>query len=220
GGREPRLGFAVDHFKLKTQFVGDTGEKLHTILCGAARFRRDQPGAGHALVFHFVTANGERRQRPRDCRFAQLAGCRDTFSKSDDTGKRIDDAEALARRPCHQKPTVVCAEIERCICRAASVATEASIGPPRRPPTPPGARMRRPVNSGVEARDIPGLAAHSKTFLPLRRPPFSARHGCACLFSIRKSVTASSLHATLRPKCYSCPAALAALIDLGSIGTS
>src|SRR5262249_42060559 len=94
------------------------------------------------------------------------------LAESDDAGKRIDHAEAFARRPRHQKPTVVCAEIERCIGRAPPVAAKASIKPPRRPPTPPGARERRPVNSGVEARDVPGLAGHVKTFLPLRWPLF------------------------------------------------
>ena len=48
----------------------------------------------------------------------------------------------------------------------ASEITEATIGPSRRPPTPPGPRWRRPIDSRVEAWDVPGLAAHlPKPFL-------------------------------------------------------
>ena len=140
GGGKPGFRFTVDDLELKAGFLGDAGKKRGAVLRRPAGFGRDQPGAGHALVFHLVAANGERRERPPDSGVAQAARRRDALSQPDDTGKRIDDAETLACGPRHQKPTIVRSEIERRIRRAAPVAAEASIGPPRRPPTPPGAR--------------------------------------------------------------------------------
>ncbi|MGB8681173.1 MAG: hypothetical protein WCD59_26220, partial [Pseudolabrys sp.] len=43
-------------------------------------------------------------------------------------------------------------------------------------------------NSGVEARDVPGLAAHVKTFLPLRKPPFFWRVTVAAVYSRSEKV--------------------------------
>jgi hypothetical protein len=70
--------------------------------------------------------------------------------------------------------------------------------PSRRPPAPPGPLLRGPVERGVEAWVVPGLAAHHvETFLPPWRRP-SKRQAAGGNFSkIVKSVTAYSQRATL-----------------------
>ena len=91
----------------------------------------------------------------------------DALAEPDDAGKRVDHAEAVAGRTRDQQTAIVGAEIERGIGRAAAIAAHAAVEPSGRPPTPSGLPWRRPIKSGVEARGIPGLAAHmSQAFLP------------------------------------------------------
>src|SRR5208282_4469339 len=93
-------------------------------------------------------------------RLADPARPGDAFAEADDAGKCIDDAKAVAGRTRHQQAAIVGAEIERGVTRAAAIAAQAAVEPSRRPPTPSGPPWRCPIQSGVEARGIPGLAAH------------------------------------------------------------
>src|SRR5262249_47576267 len=158
---EPRFRLAIDDFERKAQFVRDTTEKLHAVLGRATSFCRDQAGAGHALVLHLVAANGQRCYRARNGGVAQAPRRLHAFTQSNAAGKCIYDAKAFSGWTRHQQPAIVGPEIERGIGGAPPVAAEADVRPSRRPPTPPGARQRRPVDSGVEAWDLPGLAAHA-----------------------------------------------------------
>ena len=125
-----------------------------------------------------------------DRRLADAARAGDTLAESDDAGKGVDHAEAVAGRTRDQQTAIVGAEIERSIARAAAIAAPAAVEPSGRPPTPSGPLWRRPIYNGVEARDIPGLAAH--TFKPScrpRQPPSALGH--SQFPSITKSLSAS-----------------------------
>ena len=73
-----------------------------------------------------------------------------------------------------------------------TIAANAAVEPSGRPPTPSGPQRRRPTYSGVEARDIPGLAAHLSK--PSCRPrAASQRFGRSnCSLDREKSNSASS----------------------------
>src|SRR5665811_2181502 len=70
------------------------------------------------------------------------------------------------------------AEIERGVARPAAIAAQSAIKPSGRPPTPSGPLWRRPIHSGVEARGVPGLAAHMSS-LPAALGRFPALQGCS-----------------------------------------
>ncbi len=160
GGGEPRFGLAVDHLELEADVLRDAGAEILAVLGRAAGFGRDQAGAGDALVLHLVAADRERGDRALDRRLADAARGGDALAEPDDAGESIDHAEAVAGRTRHQQAAIIGAEIERGIARPAAIAAQAAVEPSRRPPTPSGPLRRRPINSGVEARGIPGLAAH------------------------------------------------------------
>ena len=156
--------------------LGDAGAEVLAVLRRAARFGRDQPGARDALVAHLVAADGERAERALDRGFAEPPGGGDALAQPDDARECIDHAEAVAGRARHQQPAIIGAEIERGIGRPAPVAAVGLPMPSRRPPAPPGPLLRRPVERGVEAWVVPGLAAHHVK--PSCRPgprPLSAR---------------------------------------------
>ena len=150
--------------------------------------------------------------RALDRRFAQAPRRGNALAEPDDAGKRVDDAEAVAGRARHQQAAIIGAEIERGIGRARRDRCPSRRRAVQATADPTGSALRRPINSGVEARGVPGLAAHmSKPSCRARRA--SQRPAVAALFpTIAKSLTAPAAHATLvRPKAILVEAAWPAL---------
>ena len=160
GGGKLGFGVAADHFQFDAELLGNASAEVLAVLGRAARFGRDQPGARDALIAHLVAADGERAERAFDRGFAQPPGGGDALAQTHDARERIDHAEAVAGRARHQQPAIIGAEIERGIGRPTPVAAVGLLMPSRRPPAPPGPLLRRPVERGVEAWGVPGLAAH------------------------------------------------------------
>ena len=146
--------------------------KFGAVLGRAAGFGGDQPRARDAAVLHLGAADGERADGAVHRRRAQAAGQRHAFAQADDAREGVDDAEAVAGRARDEQAAIIGAEIERGIGRPAPIAGRSGLGPFRRPPTPSGVRKRRPIESGVEAWKLSGLAAHR--FLNLPAAPSTA----------------------------------------------
>jgi len=161
GGGERRLGFTVDDVELEPDLLGNSRAKLVAVLGGATSLGRDQSRPRHAAVAHLVAANGQRLDGPADRRVADASGFRDAFAQSDDSGKRVDDAKAVAGRARDQQPAIVGAKIEGGVGRpsvmGAAIVTRVAVG---RPPAPSRPLLPRPLRGMVEAAGCPALVLH------------------------------------------------------------
>jgi hypothetical protein len=92
----PSPGLAIDHLKLKTKFVRHTIQKLLAVFGRPAGFGCNQARAGNALVFHFITADGQGRHRAADRGLAQATRRRDALAEPYNPGKCVYDAKAFA----------------------------------------------------------------------------------------------------------------------------
>ena len=117
GGRQPRLGLAIDDLQLEPDLLGDAGAEFGAVHRRAARLGRDQLRPRHAAIAHLVAANGERFDCAGDRGLADAAGRRYALPQPDDAGECVDDTKAVAGGARDQQPAIVGAEIERGIGR-------------------------------------------------------------------------------------------------------
>ena len=153
GRGKGRFGLPVDDFEIQPHLLGNARTELDAVFRRAARFRRDQAGAGHPAAAHLVSADRKRLHGTLDRSFADAARARNALPQANDAGERIYDAKAVSGRSRYQKPAVVGAEIQRGIGRPCMV---------RRAPTWPTAA------AVIEAAGCPALVRHRTSFLPRR----------------------------------------------------
>ena len=115
--RQPRLGCGIDDLKLKAGQFGNAIAEGFTVLRGTAGLGGDEPGAHDAPRAHFVAADHERLDRPRDRRLADTARRGNPFAETNNTGERVDNAKSIRGRAGDQEAAVIGAEIERRIGR-------------------------------------------------------------------------------------------------------
>ncbi len=90
----------------------DHGQEILAVAGAAAGLGGDVAGAGHAVALDLGRADAERRQGALDRVAAQLPAQRHSLPQPDRPGIGVDDLVAVDRRPCHQEPAIVGAEID------------------------------------------------------------------------------------------------------------
>ena len=101
-----------DDLEAEAGAVLDHGQEVLAVAGAAAGFGGDVAGAGHPVAADFGRTDAERIQRALDGVAAQSAVQRHSLPQPDRPGIGVDDLVAVDRRPCHQKPAIVGAEID------------------------------------------------------------------------------------------------------------
>src|SRR5215831_20803575 len=112
GDDESGLLSARDYFDVEASLLAYPGHEHLAVGRLATGFCGDVPSFSNVAGGDFVGADLKRVEGSRHRLCRQSAGRRQTFTESDNSGKRIDDAKARARRPCHQEATVVRAKVK------------------------------------------------------------------------------------------------------------
>ena len=139
--RQPRFLGRRDDLEAEAGALLHRGQEVVPVAGAAAGFGGDVAGAAHLVALDLGRADAQRMQGALDRLAAQRPAQRHSLAQPDRPGIGVDDFVAVDRRPGHQEPAVVGAEIDGSESVRETTAVPASLVPPcvgRRIPRPFG----------------------------------------------------------------------------------
>jgi hypothetical protein len=109
------LGLLAHDLDGKAGLAAHALDELAAVRGDAAGFSRDQPRPRHRPPAHLLGADFQRVDGAAHGGLRKPAGAQHAFAETDDTGERVDDEEAAARRLGDQEPAIVGAKIESAV---------------------------------------------------------------------------------------------------------